>query len=556
VKRSLVVGCPYTTIATDVAATGYTDTGVVNGVTHHYVVSAKALGGESANSGELSARPELLDDPGFERPVTASYQYNPNGGSWTFDGQAGVTANGSTFTSNNDDAPEGLQAAFLQGTGSITRSIGGLIPGVTYEVIFSAAQRATGASWNLNGQTWRLTLDGNTVADFTPGQSATAWSGYRATFTATASSHVLAFAGTNLRSGDSTVFLDDVRLVRSATPSLLLEGGFEVPETPTFAYNPAGSAWSFSPDSGGSGSGVARNDSLFTVDNPDAPEGVQVAFVQRTGTITRNVGGLTPGMTYHLVFSAAQRAVYVNGGQTWRVAVDGDTIATFHPGASPTAYSGYCATFTASATSHGIAFAGTNTNGGDNTVFIDDVRLVPACLPAPTGLSATAGILQAALQWTPVEGADGYVIKRFDAGNSSPVVVWTGTALSFTDTGLTAGTTYSYAVAAFDETGPGLDSDHASATPSAPPVSESELRAPAFVLTPDGSGGMSAGITVKDSVIGHGYLLQFSDDLSAGSWQAVPNLTSQAGNGGDLLFVTTPDPEAEKRFYRILIQVP
>lgn len=553
VKRSTVAGGPYTTVATDVAATGHTDTGLVNGVTYHYVISAKALGGESDNSGELSARPELFSDSGFERPVTASYQYNPGGGSWTFGGQAGVTANGSLFTSGNANAPEGLQAAFLQGTGSIARTVSGLTPGASYEVIFSAAQRATGASWNPNGQTWRLTLDGNTVADFTPGQSATAWSGYGATITATAGSHTLAFVGTNLRTGDNTVFLDDVRLVRSASSGLSSEGGFETPATGTFLYSPAGSAWTFSPESGGSGSGVARNGSLFTESNPPAPEGVQVAFVQRTGSVSRDVGGLVPGMTYHLLFSAAQRAVYVNGGQTWQVAVDDNTIASYMPGESPTAYSGYRATFTASGTSHGLAFVGTNANGGDNTVFIDDVRLVPAGLPAPTGLTATAGPLSATLQWTALDGAAGYVVKRSVAGDPSPVVVWTGSALSFTDTDLTAGTTYTYIVAAFDETGPGLDSDPSSATPSAPPVSDSELRAPAMELIPDGSGGVSARVTVKDSVIGHGYLLQFSDDLSAGGWQAVPLLAPQAGTGGDLEFVTPLDPLHSRRFYRLLI---
>jgi alpha-L-rhamnosidase len=555
VKRSMIAGGPYTAVATNLPTTSYTDTGLANGVTYHYVISAKESVVESVNSGELSALPAMLADAGFERPVTASYQYNPAGESWAFSGESGVAANESTFTSNNDDALEGLQAAFLQGTGSISRTLSGLTPGVTYEVIFSAAQRTAGASWNLDGQTWRLTLDGNTVADFTPGQSATAWAGYRATFTATAGSHTLAFVGTNLRSGDNTVFLDDVRLVRSSPSGLPLEGGFETPATGTFIYDPAGSAWTFSPESGGSGSGVARNGSLFTANNPAAPEGVQVAFVQRTGSLSQNVGGLVPGATYHLLFSAAQRTVYVNGGQTWQVAVDGNTIASYQPGASPTAYSGYCATFTASGTSHSLAFVGTNTNSGDNTVFIDDVRLVPASMPAPTGLVATGGILQATLQWTPVEGATGYLIKRSTAGGSASVVAWIETPATFVDTGLTAGTSYTYTVSALDETGPGHDSNPASATPGAPPVSDSELRAPAIQLTPDGSGGVSAQVTVKDSVIGHGYLLQFSDDLSPGGWQGVPFLDPQAGTGGDLQFVAPIDPQQPRRFYRILISL-
>ena len=47
-------GGPYTTVASQ-AATGYNDTGLVNGATYYYVVSAVNLGGESANSIQASA---------------------------------------------------------------------------------------------------------------------------------------------------------------------------------------------------------------------------------------------------------------------------------------------------------------------------------------------------------------------------------------------------------------------------------------------------------------------------------------------------------------------
>jgi hypothetical protein len=62
VKRSPADGGPYTTIA-NVTVTNYTDLTVINGRTYFYVVSALGPGGESANSGQVSATPPLPPVP-------------------------------------------------------------------------------------------------------------------------------------------------------------------------------------------------------------------------------------------------------------------------------------------------------------------------------------------------------------------------------------------------------------------------------------------------------------------------------------------------------------
>jgi hypothetical protein len=128
-----------------------------------------------------------------------------------------------------------------------------------------------------------------------------------------------------------------------------------------------------------------------------------------------------------------------------------------------------------------------------------------------------------------------------------------GTSTTYTDTNLAFGTIYTYTVAALNEAGAGPESNTASASPGAPPISDAEKKTPEIALQPNGSGGCDAKLTLKNSVIGHSYRLQSSDDLSAGSWHAIPNVSSQAGTGSDLQFIVPLDPVKERQFLRIVI---
>ena len=96
----------------------------------------------------------------------------------------------------------------------------------------------------------------------------------------------------------------------------------------------------------------------------------------------------------------------------------------------------------------------------------------------PQGLVATAGDARVALSWSPSSdnvGVAGYRVFR-DASQVAQV-----TATSFTDTGLTDGDTYTYAVKAFDAAG------NVSAQSAA--VSATPLAAPSSPSSPAGSGG-------------------------------------------------------------------
>ena len=164
--------------------------------------------------------------------------------------------------------------------------------------------------------------------------------------------------------------------------------GFETPSigSGNYSYNPSGGFWTFG-GAAGSGSGIVANGSGFS--NPTAPEGVQAAFLQEYGTITQTLSGFAPGTSYTITYSAAQRSgASQNGGESWNVVIDGSVIKANNPGA--TSYTTYTATFTATATTHTLSFVGTDLVGGDNTVFIDNVRFSPALQPVPAAVALTS----------------------------------------------------------------------------------------------------------------------------------------------------------------------
>jgi hypothetical protein len=142
--------------------------------------------------------------------------------------------------------------------------------------------------------------------------------------------------------------------------------GFETPSLAAgaYAYRPTGSAWTFS-----GSAGLARNGSAFN--NPTAPQGSQVAFLQRSGSSISQAVDLAAG-TYQLSFLAAQRP---GNAQTFQVWIDGNQlVGTFQP--AGTGFQAFTTdSFTLTAGSHTIEFRGTNTNsnvnGGDNTAFLD-----------------------------------------------------------------------------------------------------------------------------------------------------------------------------------------
>jgi Bacterial Ig domain/Protein of unknown function (DUF642) len=159
-----------------------------------------------------------------------------------------------------------------------------------------------------------------------------------------------------------------------------------------YQYDPSGAAWTFNGASG-NGSGIVANGSGFS--NPNAPLGSQAAFVQGYGGISQTLAGFSPGITYTITFAAAQRSgVSQHGGESWNVMIDNTVITNYSPGS--TSYVNYAASFTATAAIHTLSFIGTDLAGGDNTVFIDNVKITPPIPPVAPLIALTSPVNNAA----------------------------------------------------------------------------------------------------------------------------------------------------------------
>jgi fibronectin type 3 domain-containing protein len=125
-------------------------------------------------------------------------------------------------------------------------------------------------------------------------------------------------------------------------------------------------------------------------------------------------------------------------------------------------------TFLDTGLTNGTAYSYTvvATNGSASSPASTAVNATPMA-PAPgtpTGLAATPGNASMVLTWTAVPGATAYHVYRGGVLVGSPMTA------TFTDTGLTNGTTYTYYVKAVTDTTEGAASTSVVATPAKPPV--------------------------------------------------------------------------------------
>ena len=121
-----------------------------------------------------------------------------------------------------------------------------------------------------------------------------------------------------------------------------------------------------------------------------------------------------------------------------------------------------------------IAYNAGGSSSASNTAHAMTNQCTPTTPAAPTGLTATPySQTQIVLSWTASTGATSYTLSRTGYG-----VIYTGGLTSFSNTGLTVNTSYSYTVTASNTGGTSASSTPASATtnacvvvPSSPSIS-------------------------------------------------------------------------------------
>jgi len=146
------------------------------------------------------------------------------------------------------------------------------------------------------------------------------------------------------------------------------------------------------------------------------------------------------------------------------------------------------------------------------------------------GLTATAGDKQVSLAWDASSGATSYHVKRSTTHGGPYSQITSPGNTSYTDTGLTDGTTYHYVVAAVNSTGESANSSEVPATPSA------SVTAPSVPPVPTGlmatAGDQQVSLTWNASSGATGYHLK-RGTASGGPYSqvAAPSGTSDTDTG-------------------------
>jgi hypothetical protein len=315
--------------------------------------------------------------------------------SWPGSGSRGINPGGGAGTPFRDNGNNGSNVAFMQGNNStIGQTISGWEAGAQYRIAFDYNARSSGAGAPFVGVTATIGSGSFIDSSVPPVGGANSYYAGNLLFTPTSTSHTLNVTA-NVASGDKTLLVDNFRVFRNGPT--IAHNGFESPNQGANTWEQAngtgggtlaGSAWTIT-----GSAGITQNFSAFQNGNVPAPEGVQHALIQGTGSFTQTISGFLDETDYNLSLSAMARQsgqfgndleVILDLGLPTELTILDNPLITANSFTELTS-----STFTAQKDSYTLTIRSSLNGGqltGDRTTFFDNVwfNQVTTAVPEPS----------------------------------------------------------------------------------------------------------------------------------------------------------------------------
>jgi hypothetical protein len=197
---------------------------------------------------------------------------------------------------------------------------------------------------------------------------------------------------------------------------------------------------------------------------------------------------------------------------------------------------------------------GTTVPSQSITLFVIPKGVITSPPAAPMGLAATVGSGTVTMTWNAGGGATSYTVKRSNVSGGPYATVGTTAATTYTDSGLSNGTTYYYVVSASNSAGSSGNSTEIGATPMAAPAFTSSATASPNPVAQGKATTITATVTDTSGALTNG-IVQILVADPGGNTVATQNFTGQNFSAGQAHSYTLSFTPAASGTFRVRVGV-